>query len=78
MRCIPIQTFHPIPLSVFLHGIGVGLLPYLPLLRRLSRAFPRHPILTLEMPWVALRVCRVPTPDEVAERIGEGWLVEGV
>ena len=50
---------------VLIHGIGVGLLPYMMLVRQLERAFPEHPLLTQEMPWVALRVCRVPTPDEV-------------
>ena len=43
---------------VFLHGVGFGSLPYLHFIQKLMKACPRSPFILLEMPHVALRLCR--------------------
>ena len=39
----------PVPI-VFLHGVGVGILPYLPFIARLAASFSGRPVLVLEVP----------------------------
>ncbi|CAG9467622.1 unnamed protein product [Pedinophyceae sp. YPF-701] len=65
---------------VVLHGLGVGLMPYTMLMRRLSRRFPECPIVAKELTHAALRfpslseslhAGHVPTPDEVADEVHE-------
>ncbi|KAF4687926.1 hypothetical protein FOZ60_003317 [Perkinsus olseni] len=45
-------TLQPI---VFCHGLGVGLLPYIPFVRDIRRAFPDRDIFCIEVPHVAMR-----------------------
>ncbi|KAG7668636.1 hypothetical protein Ndes2526B_g03740 [Nannochloris sp. 'desiccata'] len=52
---------------VFLHGVGFGTLPYLHFIRSLMKACPQSPFILLEMPHVALRLCKeAETVDDVA------------
>jgi pimeloyl-ACP methyl ester carboxylesterase len=52
---------------VFLHGVGFGTLPYLHFIRSLMKACPQSPYILLEMPHVALRLCReAEAVDDVA------------
>ena len=51
----------PVPI-VFLHGVGVGILPYLPFIARLASSFSGRPVLVLEVRLclsllLALRFC---------------------
>jgi hypothetical protein len=41
----------------FLHGVGLGMLPYLAFLRALMQAFQGHPVLVIEVRHVSLRLC---------------------
>ncbi|KAF4724716.1 hypothetical protein FOZ62_024104, partial [Perkinsus olseni] len=41
--------------TVFCHGLGVGLLPYIPFVRDIRRAFPDRDIFCIEVPHVAMR-----------------------
>jgi pimeloyl-ACP methyl ester carboxylesterase len=52
---------------VFLHGVGFGTLPYLHFVRSLMKACPQSPFILLEMPHVALRLCKeAESVDDVA------------
>mmetsp|Transcript_41153 Transcript_41153/g.106528 ORF Transcript_41153/g.106528 Transcript_41153/m.106528 type:complete len:408 (-) Transcript_41153:866-2089(-) len=42
---------------VFMHGIGFGLLPYMPFLRKLWRAFPSRTLILAEYRHVTMRLC---------------------
>ena len=51
---------------VFLHGVGLGILPYIPLLRRLSAT--GHPVVALESCHLGMRwVESIPSDDEVVQ-----------
>jgi len=53
---------------VFLHGVGFGTLPYLHFIRSLMKACPQSPFILLEMPHVALRLCKqAESVDDVAK-----------
>jgi hypothetical protein len=53
---------------VFLHGVGFGVLPYLHFIRDVMKACPASPVIVLEMPHVALRLCKEAAEiDAVAE-----------
>ncbi|PRW60464.1 expressed protein isoform A [Chlorella sorokiniana] len=53
---------------VFLHGVGFGTLPYLALIRGIQHACPDTPLLMVEVPHVALRLCwQAETVDAVAD-----------
>jgi len=53
---------------VFLHGVGFGVLPYLHFVRDLMKACPSSPFIVLEIPHVALRMCKeAASLEEVAE-----------
>jgi hypothetical protein len=55
---------------VFLHGVGLGLLPYLPFVWRLAAAFPTRPLMVLEVRHVALRLCgQARSVDEVVRAV---------
>lgn len=56
---------------VFMHGIGIGLMPYLPFIRRWMLGNPGRPIVLLPMDHVALRLAAVrpSTADECAENL---------
>ncbi|GMH46108.1 hypothetical protein BSKO_14072 [Bryopsis sp. KO-2023] len=50
---------------VFLHGVGVGILPYLDFIQAL--VCTGHPVIVVEYRHVAMRLCiKIPTCDEVA------------
>ena len=52
---------------VFLHGVGFGTLPYLFFVRSMMKACPKSPFILLEMPHVALRLCKeAESVDDVA------------
>lgn len=52
---------------VFLHGVGFGTLPYLYFVRNMMKACPQSPFILLEMPHVALRLCKeAESVDDVA------------
>ena len=52
---------------VFLHGVGFGQLPYLAFIRSLMKECPNSPFILLEIPHVALRLCRqAESVDDVA------------
>lgn len=53
---------------VFFHGVGFGVLPYLHFILDLMKACPQTPFVVLEMPHVALRLCREALEvDEVSD-----------
>lgn len=53
-----------------MHGVGVGLLGYLPLILQLERATRDRPLFLVEMPYVAMRLWEhIPTPFETAELV---------
>mmetsp|Transcript_11203 Transcript_11203/g.31771 ORF Transcript_11203/g.31771 Transcript_11203/m.31771 type:complete len:448 (-) Transcript_11203:16-1359(-) len=62
------QTIHPPPV-VFFHGVGFGLLPYLPLLANLCSALPQRRFILVETRHVAMRLCWESTH---ADEIGHG------
>lgn len=64
----------PAPL-VFSHGVGLGLLPYLPFVMRLAAL--GRPMVAIEYPHLAMRWTRfIPTVDEVRRRRGRGSRLE--
>jgi pimeloyl-ACP methyl ester carboxylesterase len=50
----PASTKTPV---TFLHGVGLGMLPYLAFLWAILRAFRGHPVLAIEVRHVSLRLC---------------------
>lgn len=63
---------------VFLHGVGFGVLPYLHFLRNIVLRFPAHPVLLVEVPHVALRLCpEAVAVDEVARGVRAALAARG-
>lgn len=57
---------------VFMHGVGLGVTPYLHFIWHLKRAFPMRPIVMLECRHISLSLCtRAVTPDTVMEAVVE-------
>lgn len=55
---------------VFLHGVGLGMLPYLAFIWGLVRGFSGRPVLVLEVRHVSLRLCgQARTVDDVAQAV---------
>jgi hypothetical protein len=55
---------------IFMHGVGVGLLGYLPLILQVEQKARDRPMFFVEMPYVAMRLWEhIPTPFETAELI---------
>lgn len=55
---------------VFLHGVGFGVLPYLHLVRDIQQACSSTPVLMVEVPHVALRLCwEAQAVDDVAHAV---------
>ncbi len=50
---------------LFLHGIGVGLLPYIPFLFRLMREFDDRPVVVLDLEHIAMRAFGVRSCEHV-------------
>merc|ERR1712032_1662689 len=50
----------PLPPIVFIHGLGVGLVPYVPFLRRLC--YTRREIFVLELPEISQVCCETVLP----------------
>ncbi len=58
---------------VFCHGVGVGVLPYVSMLRSIAeKAGPKQPIFCPELPWIAMTgVGQVPSPRQCVEALCE-------
>ena len=57
---------------VFIHGLGVGLAPYLPHIAQLLRSKPRRKIALLTLPHISMRaVPRVPELDDMVDTVVE-------
>ena len=55
---------------VILHGLGIGIPPYLHTMAHLLRATPDRPIALVCLPQVSLHACtKVPTPDELVDAV---------
>ncbi|KAK9809735.1 hypothetical protein WJX73_001115 [Symbiochloris irregularis] len=66
------QLFQSAAPLVFLHGVGLGLTPYIHFIWQLMRDYPMRPIVLLECPHVSLSLCsRAVTPDVVADAVVE-------
>ena len=56
--------------AVLLHGLGIGLPPYLWTVAHVLRSTPERPVALVCLPEVSLRaVWRVPTPDELVDAV---------
>ncbi|KXZ48623.1 hypothetical protein GPECTOR_26g526 [Gonium pectorale] len=63
---------------VFLHGIGIGLLPYQRFLDELAAACPDRPLVALEYKHVSMRLTgHVPSVDEMAVGVSEALAALG-
>lgn len=56
---MPSSSVHPV---VFLHGIGIGLFPYVWFLDRINQ----RDLIVVEFPWVSMRLTEVPDPMRLA------------
>ncbi|KAI8609171.1 hypothetical protein BC830DRAFT_1152080 [Chytriomyces sp. MP71] len=69
---------HETPI-VFIHGIGVGLLPYLPFAKRLLKSHPTQPILFIELAHISMRLdATVPTHSETLHSLYRIPLAHGL
>lgn len=63
---------------VFLHGVGLGIMPYLHMMRVIQKALPHNRLMVIEVPHVALRPCsRASRFDEVAAAVKDMVLKSG-
>ncbi|KAJ3213005.1 hypothetical protein HDU82_000014 [Entophlyctis luteolus] len=57
---------------VFIHGIGVGLCPYIPFVRKLMAGHPNRPIILIEQPHISMRLhASVPTHEEMLDSLSK-------
>lgn len=63
------------PPVLFLHGVGFGLVPYLPFIDQLMRSFPDRCIIVIEFVHVSMRLAaQTTTMDNIATSIAVGVL----
>ncbi|GAX75611.1 hypothetical protein CEUSTIGMA_g3055.t1 [Chlamydomonas eustigma] len=64
---------------VFLHGIGLGLAPYISFLRRLGAQYPGRTVVAVQYKHVSMRLTfKIPTAPEVAEDVAAFLMRQGI
>lgn len=64
---------------IFLHGLGIGVYPYVPFLRELSAANPDVSILFVEMMPISMRITAAPlTPEEFTTQLSQILVHHGI
>eukprot|EP00928_Gymnodinium_smaydae_P019799 TRINITY_DN17620_c0_g1_i1.p1 TRINITY_DN17620_c0_g1~~TRINITY_DN17620_c0_g1_i1.p1 ORF type:complete len:717 (+),score=128.00 TRINITY_DN17620_c0_g1_i1:110-2260(+) len=67
----PVTRSRPAPI-VFVHGLGIGMLPYIKFIKQLVRRHPECDVLCVDMPHIQMRPCeQVPSAREMCACIGD-------
>ena len=67
------------PAIIFLHGIGLGLMPYTAFLRRLVAEHPGSTVIAVQTKHISMRItASIPTATEVADEIASYLLSRGI